>query len=47
MKISLSENIDYFEEVEGNAKRGHVVLPLQGKFEGENKESCHCVAVTS
>ena len=47
LKISLGETRNYFAEAENNLKHKHVVLPLRGRFKGENGEGFHFVAVSA
>ena len=47
LKISLGETRDYYAEAENNIKHKHIVLPLRGRFKGENGEGYHFVAVSA
>ena len=47
LKLVLGEVRDYFTEARKNVKLPKVVLPLQGRFKGETRESFHFVVVTA
>ena len=39
LKIILEDTRNYIEEIQGNLQHKHVVLPLRGRFKGEDGES--------
>lgn len=47
LKIVLGETRNYFQENQCNLQHKHVVLPLRGRFKGEDGEGFHFVAVSS
>ena len=47
LRIVLGESREFLEEGEANGKHSHVVLPLRGRFKGENGEGCHLVVVSA
>ena len=47
VKMVLGETREYFALSINNAKHKHVILPLKGRFKGENGEGYHIVAVSA
>ena len=47
LRIVLGEAREFLEEGEANGKHSHVVLPLRGRFKGEDGEGYHLVVVSA
>ena len=47
LKIILGETPNYFGESQCNLQHKHVVLPLRGRFKGQNCEGFHFLVVSS